>query len=42
MDDNLDAAAAIGQRRDSCSANRLLEDPKAAPEDMRRQTLSSP
>jgi len=41
MDDDFNTAAAIGQLYDAfVLANRLLEDPKAAPKDVRRRTLA--
>jgi cysteinyl-tRNA synthetase len=41
MDDDFNTAAAIGQLYEGfVLANRLLEDPKAAPKDVRRRTLA--
>jgi cysteinyl-tRNA synthetase len=41
MDDDFNTAAAIGQLYEAfVLANRLLEDPKAAPKDVRRRTLA--
>jgi cysteinyl-tRNA synthetase len=41
MDDDFNAAAAVGQLYEAfVLANRLLEDPKAAPKDVRRRTLA--
>jgi len=41
MDDDFNTAAAIGHLYDAfVLANRLLEDPKAAPKDVRRRTLA--
>ena len=40
MDDDFNTAAAIGQLYEAfVLANKLLEDPKAAPKDVRRRTL---
>src|SRR4029077_8869090 len=41
MDDDFNAAAAIGQLYEAfVLANKLLDDPKAAPKDVRRRTLT--
>jgi cysteinyl-tRNA synthetase len=41
MDDDFNAAAAVGHLYEAfVLANRLLEDPKAAPKDVRRRTLA--
>ena len=41
MDDDFNAAAAVGHLYDAfVLANKLLDDPKAAPKDVRRRTLA--